>query len=110
MYKGWNVEKLLQNVVDTVMSKVTKIQTSLYDLITMLNTEISPDEDNRVTATVMYLLNTHRVTCTGVLQGYRLVCSDGARSEHTIPRGHDHPSHFESHANHHERPHHIVVP
>src|SRR5216684_2042934 len=31
--KGFRVETLLQNVADTVMSQVAKIQTTLYDLI-----------------------------------------------------------------------------
>jgi hypothetical protein len=75
-YKGFNVEMLLQNVTDTVMSQVTKIQTTLYDLVAILNAELSPDDDNIVTATIVYLLNTHQVTCTGGLQGYRLVCHD----------------------------------
>ena len=52
---------LLQNVADTVMSQVTKIQTTLYDLVATLNAEFSPDEDNVVIATVVHLLNTHRV-------------------------------------------------
>ena len=80
MCKGFSVETLLQNVADTVKSQVTKIQTTLYDLIATLNAEFSPDEDNVVTATVVHLLNTHRVTCTGALQGYRLVCNDRVRS------------------------------
>ena len=79
LYKGFDVETLLQNMADTVMSQVAKIQTTLYDLIATLNAEISPDEDNVVTTTVVHLLNTHRVTCTGALQGYRLVCNDRAR-------------------------------
>ena len=78
IYKGFNVETLLQNVAGTVMSQAAKIQTTLYDLIATLNVELSPDEDNVVIATIMHLLNTHRVTCTGALQGYRLVCNDRA--------------------------------
>ena len=68
------METLLQNVADTVMSQVAKIQTTLYDLVAALNAELSPDEDTLVTAAVVHLLNTHQVTCTGALQGYRLVC------------------------------------
>jgi hypothetical protein len=60
--KGFNVETLLQNVADTVMSQMTKIQTTLYDLVAVLNTELSTDEDSIVTATIVQLLNTHRVT------------------------------------------------
>src|SRR5262245_61648936 len=44
--KGFSVEMLFQNMVDTVMSQVAKIQTTLYDLVATLNTEFSPDEDN----------------------------------------------------------------
>jgi hypothetical protein len=73
------VETLLQNVADTVMSQAAKIQTTLYDLIATLNAELSPDEDSVVIATIVHLLNTHRVTCTGALQGYRLVCNGRAR-------------------------------
>ena len=78
IYKGFNVETLLQNVAGTVMSQAAKIQTTLYDLIATLNVELSPDEDNVVIATIVHLLNTHRITCTGALQGYRLVCNDRA--------------------------------
>ena len=78
--KGFSVEMLLQNVTNTIMTQAVKIQTTLYDLIATLNVELSPDEDNVVIATIVHLLNTHRVTCTGALQGYRLVCNDRARS------------------------------
>ena len=50
LYKGFGVETLLQNVADTVMSQVAKIQTTLYDLVATLNAELSPDEDDVVTA------------------------------------------------------------
>ncbi len=102
--KGFRVETLLQNVADTVMSQVAKIQTTLYDLIATLNAEISPDEDNVVTATVVHLLNTHQVTCTGALQGYRLVCNDRARPAQTPPKGYEYFSQFESYGAHCERP------
>jgi len=78
--KGFSVEMLLQNVTNTIMTQAVKIQTTLYDLVSTLNAELSPDEDNVVTATVVHLLNTRRVTCTGALQGYRLVCHDRERS------------------------------
>jgi hypothetical protein len=55
----------------------TTIHTTLYNLIAALSAEVGPDEEDVLTATVIDLLNTHRVTCTGNLQGYRLVC-DGA--------------------------------
>ena len=110
MYKGFSVEKLLQNVADTVMAQAAKIQTTLYDLIASLNAELNPDEDNVVIETVMHLLNTHRVTCTGALQGYRLVCHDGARSAQLPPKGYGCFSQFESYTNHCERPGHRAIP
>lgn len=90
------METLLQNVADTVMSQVTKIQTTLYDLAAALNAELSPDEDNIVTATIVHLLNTHQVTCTGALQGYRLVCNDRVRPIQTLPKEYGCFSQFES--------------
>lgn len=48
------------------------IHTTLYDLIAALSAVIGPDEKNVLTATVVHLLHTHRVICTGNLQGYRL--------------------------------------
>jgi len=109
-YKGFSVETLLQNVADTVMSQVAKIQTTLYDLVATLNAEISPGQDNVVTATVVHLLNTHRVTCTGALQGYRLVCNDRARPAQTPPKGYGCSSQFESYDAHCERPSHKAIP
>ena len=108
--KGFSVEMLLQNVADTVMSQVTKIQTTLYDLVATLNAEFSPDEDNVVIATVVHLLNTHRVTCTGALREYRLVCNDRARSVQTPPKGYGCFSQFESYDAHCERPGHKAIP
>jgi hypothetical protein len=110
MCKGFSVEKLLQNVADTVMSQAAKIQTTLYDLVAILNAELSPDEDNIVIATVVHLLHTHQVTCTGALQGYRLVCHDGARSAQLPPQGYGCFSQFESYGDHCERHGHKVIP
>jgi len=55
-------------------SHSTTIHTTLYDLIAALSAEVERDEKDVLTATVVHLLNAHRVTCTGNLQGYRLVC------------------------------------
>src|SRR5215470_10608302 len=84
--KGFSVEMLFQNVADTVRSQVAKIQTTLYDLVATLNAEFIPDEDHAVIATVVHLLNMHRVTCTGALRGYRLVCIDRAHPVQTPPK------------------------
>ena len=110
IYKGFSVETLLQNLADTVMSQAAKIQTTLYDLIATLNTELSPDEDSVVIATIMHLLNTHRVTCTGALQGYRLVCNDRTHPAQLLPKGAGCFSQFESYANHCERSDHKAIP
>ena len=48
------------------------IHTTLYDLSAALSAEVGPDEEDVLTAAFMHLLNTHRVTCTGNLKGYRL--------------------------------------
>ena len=104
------METLLQNVADTVMAQAAKIQTTLYDLVATLNAELSPDEDNIVIATVVHLLNTHRVTCAGALQGYRLVCNDRVRPAQIPPKAYGCFSQFESYANHCERSHHKVIP
>ena len=104
------METLLQNVAETVKSQVAKIQTTLYDLIATLNADLSPDEDNVVTATVVHLLNSHRVTCTGALQGYRLVCNDRARQVQTLPTGSGCFSQFESYGAHCESPRHQAMP
>ena len=104
--KGYSVETLLQNVANTVLSQAAKIQTSLYDLIATLNAELSPDEDNIVIAAVVHLLNTHRVTCTGTLQGYRLACNDRARAAQFLPQRYGCFSQFENYGVHCERPRH----
>ena len=110
IYKGFSVETLLQNIADTLMLQAAKIQTTLYDLVATLNAELSPDEDNVVTETVVHLLNTHRVTCTGALQGYRLVCNDRTHPVQLPPQGYGYDSQFESYTHHCERPGHKALP
>jgi len=110
VYKGFSVETLLQNVADTVMAQAMKIQTTLYDLVATLNAELSPDEDNILIATIVHLLNTHRVTCTGALQGYRLVCNDRVRPAQIPPKEYGCFSQFESYASHRERSDHKPIP
>jgi hypothetical protein len=97
------METLLQNVADTVKSQVVKIHTTLYDLIATLHAELSQNEDNVVVAIVVHFLNTRRVTCTGALQGYRLVCNDRVYPAQTLPKGHGCFSQLESHNDHSER-------
>jgi hypothetical protein len=108
--KGFSVEMLFQNVADTVRSHVAKLQTTLYDLVATLNAEFSPDEDYAVIATVVHLLNAHRVTCTGALRGYRLVCIDRAHPAQTPPQGYSCFFQFESYDAHCERPGHKAIP
>lgn len=62
------------------------IHTTLYNLITALDGEIGPDEEDLLTATVVHLLNTRRVTCTGHMKGYRLVCGEGEHGAWSGPR------------------------
>jgi hypothetical protein len=56
------------------------LHTTLYDLIAAVSAEVRPDEENAVTATVIHILNTYRVTCLGDFEGYRLVCREGKPS------------------------------
>src|SRR5689334_23156367 len=109
IYKGRSVETLLKNVTDTVLSQAAKIQTSLYDLIATLNAGLSPDEDNVVIAAVVHLLNTHRVTCTGALQGYRLACIDSVHSAQLPLPGPGGFPQFESYGAHCETPRHQAM-
>ena len=51
----------------------TAIQTTLYDLLAALSAQVGPDEDAVVTAVVVHLLQTNRVTCTRTRKRYRLV-------------------------------------
>ena len=104
------MEILLQDVADTVMAQVAKIQTTLYDLVATLNAELSSDEDNAIIATVVHLLNTRRVTCTGALRGYRLVCNDRAHPVQTSPKWYGCFSQFESYDAHCERAGHKAIP
>ena len=48
------------------------IRTTLYDLSAALSAEVGRDEEDVLTAAVMHVLHTHRVTCTTNLKGYRL--------------------------------------
>jgi hypothetical protein len=55
--------------------------TTLYDLIAALQDSADlPEEMEVVTAAAIHVLNTHRVTCTGRLKGYRMVVEDGPTS------------------------------
>ena len=103
------METLLQNVANTVMAQAVKIQTTLYDLVATLNAEFIPDEDHAVIATVVHLLNTHRVTCTGALRGYRLVCIDRAPPVQIPPKWYSCFFQFESYDAHCERSGHKAI-
>jgi len=54
----------------------TPMPTTLYALIAALSAEEGADEAEVVTAAVVPLLQTHRITLTGPLAGYRLVCTN----------------------------------
>jgi hypothetical protein len=82
--------------------EIMTIHTTLYDLSAALSTEVGPDEEDILRAAVVHLLNTHRVTCTGNLQGYRMrvfnareaiaIHSDGTRKGRRSRRPEDaHP-------------------
>ena len=61
----------------TTSSPLT-IQTTLYDLIAAIRAEVGPDDDDAVTAVVVHLLQTHRVTCTVDGEKNRLVVDGDA--------------------------------
>ena len=72
--------QVVPNIRRKPLGPVT-IHTTLYDLIASINEEVGPDENRVVTATVVHLLNTYRVTYTEQpLKGYRIVCDDQGRS------------------------------
>ena len=63
-------------VIGTALTSpsTTTMQTTLYELIAALSAEVGADAaDGVLTATVVHFLQTHRVTWTGPLAGYRLV-------------------------------------
>ena len=76
-------------------SSPSKIHTTLYNLIAALSAEVGPDEEDVLTATVVHLLNTHRVTCTGDLRGYRLICDRAERLARFVQKDDDLSSYFE---------------
>jgi hypothetical protein len=50
------------------------LHTTLYDLIAAVSEAVRPDEENAVTATMIHILRTYRVTCLDDFEGCRLVC------------------------------------
>jgi len=70
----------------------TAIHTTLYNLIVALSAEVGPDDEDVVTATVIHLLKTYRVT--GTLEGYRLVCDGAERLARTVPSADDWSSYW----------------
>lgn len=75
-------------------SHSTAIHTTLYDLIAALSAEVGPEEEDVLTATVVHLLNAYRVTCTGDLEGYRLVCGVTGRLPQSAPTQDDVSAHL----------------
>src|SRR5262245_2780894 len=82
--------------------EIMTIHTTLYDLSAALSADVGPDDGEVGTAAVVHLLNTHRVACTGNLQGYRMsacnareataIHSDGTRKGRRSRRPEDaHP-------------------
>jgi hypothetical protein len=66
-------------VREVALSEPTTIETTLYDLIAAIDAEVGPHEEHVMTATIVHLLNAHRITCTGNMNGFRLVCDTTAR-------------------------------
>jgi hypothetical protein len=51
-----------------------------------IRADVGPDDDDGVTAVVVHLLQTHRVTCTVDGEQYRLLCDVDERAAQTAPR------------------------
>jgi hypothetical protein len=62
------------------------IHTTLYDLIAAIDAEAGPDADDVVTATVIHLLNTYRVSCLGNFEGCQMISDDEDMSSRAVPR------------------------
>ena len=70
------MDPIRRPVIGTALTSpsTTTMQTTLYELIAALSAEVGADAaDGVLTATVVHFLQTHRVTWTGPLAGYRLV-------------------------------------
>ena len=65
-------------VREVALSEPTPTQTTLYDLIAAIDAEVGPHEEDVMMATVVHFLNAYRITCTGNLKGFRLVCDTTA--------------------------------
>src|SRR4029453_2768304 len=98
------MKTMMHDFLGTVRTspEIMTIHTTLYGLRAALSAEVGPDEEDVLTAAVMHLLNTHRVTCTGNLKGYRLracnarghtaIYSDGTRQGRRSRRPDDSPT------------------
>jgi len=60
--------------VARTFSEPVRLQTTLYDLIAAIHTEVGPDEEAVVLETIAHLLQTHRTTYTDGRKTYRLLC------------------------------------
>ena len=52
----------------------TTIETTLYELVEAISTEVEPGEDDLIIATVVHLLNSGRVKFTGDWRHAKVVC------------------------------------
>jgi hypothetical protein len=68
----------------SIMPVSPPLHTTLYDLIAAVSAAVSPGEENAITATVVHILNTYRVTCLGDFEGCRLVCKKGEPSYRAV--------------------------
>jgi hypothetical protein len=60
------------------LAQPVRLRTTLYDLIAAINEEAGADEEEAVVATLMYMLQKCRVTCTDGVKTYRLVGNNTA--------------------------------
>lgn len=61
--------------IESTVPKQTSFTTTLYDLMAGLNAQITPDDDDRVTATVVYLCNAERLRFRGAGMNCNVICA-----------------------------------
>jgi hypothetical protein len=105
------MDTVVQDPLSTTMKSGDSmaIHTTLYDLVAALTAEAGPEEEDAVTAAMMHILNTHLVTCTGDLEGYRMLC-DATRHPANVERFEKPDHQLEKVANGRERSHRRAVP
>lgn len=56
------------------------IHTTLYDLIAAIDAEVDSDESDVISAVLMHMLKTYRVSCLGDFEGCQMVLDEATTS------------------------------